>query len=119
MRRYGEEWFGRNTSSLREVPVDQLTVTEGTLQILEISQLASVREQLTPSALFGLELFHSRPLAWQRSEAVRVALQHENSNTVVLTSLRAAIERATARNLICRGHRRTKIRYARLRDAIA
>jgi hypothetical protein len=60
MRRYGEEWFGRNTSSLREVPVDQLTVTEGTLQILEISQLASVREQLTPSALFGLELFAKR-----------------------------------------------------------
>lgn len=45
---------------VKDVPFDQLTITEGTLVVHELSQLATIRDQLTPSAKFGLQLFAKR-----------------------------------------------------------
>ena len=38
----------------REVPVDELFVTEGRLKIVRVRELGEIAGELTPSALFGL-----------------------------------------------------------------
>ena len=38
----------------REVPVDKLLVTEGSLKIVRVDELGEIAGELTPSALFGL-----------------------------------------------------------------
>ena len=44
----------------REVPLDKVTVTEGTLKIAEMEELGELEHALTPSALFALESFFGR-----------------------------------------------------------
>ena len=43
-----------------DVPLDQLTITEGTLIVQERGRLQTILDQLTPSAQFGLELLSKR-----------------------------------------------------------
>ncbi|MBA2400482.1 MAG: hypothetical protein H0V72_17605 [Bradyrhizobium sp.] len=38
----------------RDVPVDRLFVTEGSLKIVSVDELGEIAGELTPSALFGL-----------------------------------------------------------------
>ena len=39
----------------REVPVDRVIVTEGSLRIVRVEEIGGLMEELTPSALFGLQ----------------------------------------------------------------
>lgn len=39
---------------MRDVPAEQLIVTEGTLKIVELNDLPAIVGELTPSALFAL-----------------------------------------------------------------
>jgi hypothetical protein len=41
----------------REVPVDKLKVTEGSLKIVEVNKLTEIDNDLTPSARFAFQPF--------------------------------------------------------------
>jgi 8-oxo-dGTP diphosphatase len=45
-----------------DVPVEEVTVTEGTLKIVAVDELDQIRNVLTPSARFALEAFLGRDL---------------------------------------------------------
>jgi 8-oxo-dGTP diphosphatase len=44
----------------REVPAEKLTVTEGKLMIVPVSELDRLRHALTPGAQYALEIFRQR-----------------------------------------------------------
>jgi 8-oxo-dGTP diphosphatase len=43
----------------RNVPVDRVTVTEGSLLVVTADQLAGMQHRLTPSALFAIDKFRA------------------------------------------------------------
>jgi 8-oxo-dGTP diphosphatase len=45
---------------VREVPVDKLKVTEGSLKIVQVSELDEIGNDLTPSARFAFQSFFGR-----------------------------------------------------------
>jgi 8-oxo-dGTP diphosphatase len=49
----------------RDVPIDQLNVTEGTLKIVPLSELDEIESALTPSARFALQSLFDRELKSQ------------------------------------------------------
>jgi 8-oxo-dGTP diphosphatase len=49
----------------RDVPIDQLNVTGGTLKIVPLSELDEIESALTPSARFALQSFFGRELKSQ------------------------------------------------------
>jgi hypothetical protein len=42
---------------VRDVPVDRLTVTEGSLKIVAMDELEQIHDLLAPSAKYALEIF--------------------------------------------------------------
>jgi 8-oxo-dGTP pyrophosphatase MutT (NUDIX family) len=46
----------------RDVPVDKLTVTEGRLKIVAVSELCEIESALTPAARFAFQSFFGRGL---------------------------------------------------------
>jgi 8-oxo-dGTP pyrophosphatase MutT (NUDIX family) len=46
----------------RDVPVDRLTVTEGSLQIVALNELGHLQDLLAPRARYALEIFLKREL---------------------------------------------------------
>ena len=44
----------------RQVPLDRLTVTEGSLEIVALHELERIRDRLAPPAKFALEIFLKR-----------------------------------------------------------
>jgi len=46
----------------REVPIDKLNVTEGSLKIVPVSELDEIESALTPPARFALQTFFGREL---------------------------------------------------------
>jgi 8-oxo-dGTP pyrophosphatase MutT (NUDIX family) len=48
---------------VRNVPVNQLTVTEGSLTIVALHELEHIQGRLAPSAKYALEIFLKRELA--------------------------------------------------------
>jgi 8-oxo-dGTP diphosphatase len=44
----------------RDVPVDRLTVTEGSLKIVIVGKISEIEHALTPTALFALQSFFGR-----------------------------------------------------------
>lgn len=53
------------------VPVEELVITEGALHIQEFEHLDAIRDQLTPSTQFGLELLARRTEQWVASSSER------------------------------------------------
>lgn len=57
-------WSGRAAHAelflARDVPVERLTVTEGSLKIVAVDELEQLRDALTPGAQYALEFFLDR-----------------------------------------------------------
>ena len=57
----------------RDVPVDELTITEGRLIAASFDELAQIRDQLAPSSRYALEIFLSWSMRSDSPSTIRRA----------------------------------------------